>query len=133
MIITTSIISMILGISLMISFINADKTINNVDEVSFINLKIELEACALNVVGNTNITRQLSDPYKSKSNLEYRITNYDTNFIIYVKNPNYQDIVYYMVFNNHKCNKEFTELTIFKEGYLYGGINELASKDEEFE
>lgn len=127
MIITIAIISMILGVSIMISFINVNKTINSVDEVSFINLKIKLEACALNVVGNTNITRQISDTYKNKSDLQYRISNYETNYIIYVKDPNYEDIIYYMIFNNHKCNKEFKELTIFKEGYLYGGINELAS------
>ena len=111
----------------MVSMININKTNINIDEVSIIDLKIELEARALYLVGNTNVTRQISETYKKRSDLEYRINNYDTNFIIYIRNSSHKDVVYYMIFNNRKSNKNFTELTIFKEGYLYGGIDELES------
>ena len=116
---------MIISLSLMIVLVNRKKTELNVNSVDAINLKIELESFALNLVGKMNVTRQVSETFKTKSNLEYRIDNYENNYVIYVRDPNNRNIHYYMVFNNHRTNDIFNEMTIFKDGYLYGGIDEL--------
>lgn len=113
----------------MIVLINKKKTESNIESVGMINLKIELESFALNFVGNMNVARQVSDTFKKRYSMEYRITNYETNYIIYVRNPNYMNIHYYMIFNNDRTNNSFNQMTIFKEGYLYGGIDELESED----
>lgn len=122
---STVIITMIISLSLMIVLVNRKKTELNVNSVDAINLKIELESFALNLVGKMNVTRQVSETFKTKSNLEYRIDNYENNYVIYVRDPNNRNIHYYMVFNNHRTNDIFNEMTIFKDGYLYGGIDEL--------
>jgi len=122
---STVIITMIISLSLMIVLVNRKKTELNVNSVEMINLKIELESFALNLVGKMNVTRQVSETFKTKSNLEYRIDNYENNYVIYVRDPNNRNIHYYMVFNNHRTNDIFNEMTIFKDGYLYGGIDEL--------
>ena len=116
---------MIISLSLMIVLVNRKKTELNVNSVEMINLKIELESFALNLVGKMNVTRQVSETFKTKSNLEYRIDNYENNYVIYVRDPNNRNVHYYMVFNNHRTNDIFNEMTIFKDGYLYGGIDEL--------
>ncbi len=122
---STVIITMIISLSLMIVLVNRKKTELNVNSVEMINLKIELESFALNLVGKMNVTRQVSETFKTKSNLEYRIDNYENNYVIYVRDPNNRNVHYYMVFNNHRTNDIFNEMTIFKDGYLYGGIDEL--------
>lgn len=122
---STVIITMIISLSLMIVLVNRKKTELNVNSVETINLKIELESFALNLVGKMNVTRQVSETFKTKSNLEYRIDNYENNYVIYVRDPNNRNVHYYMVFNNHRTNDIFNEMTIFKDGYLYGGIDEL--------
>lgn len=122
---STVIITMIISLSLMIVLVNRKKTELNVNSVEMINLKIELESFALNLVGKMNVTRQVSETFKTKSNLEYRIDNYENNYVIYVRDPNNRNVHYYMVFNNHRTNDSFNEMTIFKDGYLYGGIDEL--------
>ena len=127
MLVFTAIITMIIGFSFMIVSINSNKTELNVEEVDLINLKITLESFALNFVGNKNVTNQTSETFKKKSNLNYRIKNYDKNYIIYVQDPHHEEIVYYMIFNNRKSNNEFEQFTIFRDGYLYGGSNELES------
>ena len=68
----------------MIVLVNRKKTELNVNSVEKINLKIELESFALNLVGKMNVTRQVSETFKTKSNLEYRIDNYENNYVIYV-------------------------------------------------
>ena len=125
LLLSTVIITMIISLSLMIVLVNRKKTELNVNSVDMINLKIELESFALNLVGKMNVTRQVSKTFKTKSNLEYRIDNYENNYVIYVRDPNNRNVHYYMVFNNHRTNDIFNEMTIFKDGYLYGGIDEL--------
>ena len=125
LLLSTVIITMIISLSLMIVLVNRKKTELNVNSVEMINLKIELESFALNLVGKMNVTRQVSKTFKTKSNLEYRIDNYENNYVIYVRDPNNRNVHYYMVFNNHRTNDIFNEMTIFKDGYLYGGIDEL--------
>lgn len=125
LLLSTVIITMIISLSLMIVLVNRKKTELNVNSVEMINLKIELESFALNLVGKMNVTRQVSETFKTKSNLEYRIDNYENNYVIYVRDPNNRNVHYYMVFNNHRTNDIFNEMTIFKDGYLYGGIDEL--------
>lgn len=127
LLLSTVIITMIISFSLMIVLIDRKKTDSNIDSVGLIDLKIELESFALNLVGKMNVTRQVSETFKTKSSLEYRIDNYDANYIIYVRDPNNRNIHYYMIFNNHLTNNSFNEMTIFKDGYLYGGIDELES------
>ena len=114
-----------IGITLMMIVLNSNLTISNVEEVSDIHLKIQLEALAFNVVGNTNVKRQVSDTYKIKNNLEYMINNYEDNYIIYVRDPNNLKFTYYLIFNNLRTNSALTDFIIYKEGYLRGDIDEL--------
>ena len=107
--------------------INKTRTDLNIDEINLLELKIHLEACALNIVGHKNVTRQVSAEYKEKGDYLYRIDNYNDNYVIYVFDPNDDIVTYYMIFNNAKTNETFTEMTIFEDGYLIGEQNELES------
>lgn len=122
---TTFFLMIFISVTMLTISINKSKTDLNVEEIDLISLKIELEAFALNFVANKNIARQVSSEYKDKSELKYRIDNYQGNYVIYVYNQNYQELKYYMIFNNPRSNPNCSKTTIFKEGYIEGANNEL--------
>lgn len=124
---TTIFLIIFISITMFIVSINKSRTELNVEEVSLLRLKIDLEAFALNFVGNKNVKRQVSSDYKTKGDLQYRIDYYDINYIIYVYNPNNPLITYYMIFNNPRTDLTYDKMTILKDGYIEGVNHELES------
>lgn len=115
------------SISMMIVILNKQKTDVNVENINQINKKIKLEQMALNVVGHLNVERMISTEYKKRTNYYYKINSYKDNYIIYVKSEQYENIIYYMVFNNYQSNSQIERFKIFEEGYLRGDETELES------
>lgn len=115
------------SISMMIVILNKQKNDVNVKNIIQINKKIKLEQMALNVVGHSNVERMISNEYKKRTNYYYKINSYKDNYIIYVKCDEYENIIYYMVFNNYQSNSQIERFKIFEEGYLRGDETELES------
>lgn len=115
------------SISMMIVILNKQKNDVNVKNIIQINKKIKLEQMALNVVGHLNVERMISNEYKKRTNYYYKINSYKDNYIIYVKCDEYENIIYYMVFNNYQSNSQIERFKIFEEGYLRGDETELES------
>lgn len=115
------------SISMMIVILNKQKNDVNVKNIIQINKKIKLEQMALNVVGHLNVERMISNEYKKRTNYYYKINSYKDNYIIYVKSDEYENIIYYMVFNNYQSNSQIERFKIFEEGYLRGDETELES------
>lgn len=115
------------SISMMIVILNKQKNDVNVKNIIQINKKIKLEQMALNVVGHLNVERMTSNEYKKRTNYYYKINSYKDNYIIYVKCDEYENIIYYMVFNNYQSNNQIERFKIFEEGYLRGDETELES------
>ena len=124
---STIIVIILISITMFTVMINKSKTNANTNDIQLKDVKISLEACALNLVGNKNVTRQVSEQFKSKNDLLYRIDNYNNDYIIYVYDPNYSLFTYYMIFNNRNTNINYDHLTIYEDGYLKGVANELES------
>ena len=115
------------SMSMMIVILNKQKTDVNVENINQVNKKIKLEQMALNVVGHLNVERMISNEYKKRTNYYYKINSYKDNYIIYVKSDQYENIIYYMVFNNYQSNSQIERFKIFEEGYLRGDETELES------